>query len=132
MVDSPYEHRKPEVTSGLPGVSPAEVDTKTILVELGKIYEKLDRIEKVLTGFRGGVSMPHVAQPQVPSDTQFMDVDLRILDALKFSGPLSSQELAQKCGFQDRSSFQKRYLKPLVIKKIIIPMKRGRKVVYRI
>jgi hypothetical protein len=136
VVESPYEHRKPDVTVGLPGVAPAEVDTKTILIELGKIYEKLDRIERALSGVRDlpAPSMPrsihHAAAAS--QETQIMDVDLRILDALKFSGPLTSQELAEKCGFKDRSSFQRRYLKPLVQKKIVMPVKRGRKVVYRI
>jgi AraC-like DNA-binding protein len=122
-------NKKPKVTSGqLPFSTTTEQGFSTILLEIGRLHEKVERIEKLLEG-KGEIHERR--EPHKDIEKEFVDIDLKILDFLESHGPMSSKELAQRCGFKDRSSFQKRYLRPMVFRKLIFPVKRGRIVVYR-
>ena len=171
-------HRKPQVTTDKPHISSQGTDLKGILIELGRLGEKIDRLEKSLrieertprkelSGVEGKIEVLERSieaerklsrkemelieeklnrlettlqpgetysrrEPHVGTEKEFVDIDLKIFDVLESHGPMTSKELAQRCGFRDRSSFQKRYLKPMVLRKLLFPIKRGRVVIYRL
>jgi len=119
------------------------------LIELGRIHEKVDNIQKDIQkideelsshGKRikeiyAGIDLflsseKHMTETERKGGRKFIDVDLKILDIIKAEGPMSAAELSERCGFRDRSSFQKRYIRPMVRKKILSSVKRGRNVVY--
>lgn len=120
------------------------------LVELGRIHEKVDSIqrnirdiEEKLDSYGKKIREVHASidlfvssekqtrESRIKKKKGFMDVDLKILDLLESEGQMGAKELSERCGFRDRSSFQKRYLRPMVKRKILSSIKRGRSVVYR-
>ena len=146
--------RKTVVTTHRPRKQKMKIGRQTVeaasLIELGRVHERLNKIgddiiylnEKIKKQdqfFKEIQSMMDLillnrGQEEIRKQTKksdLVDIDLRILDILESHGPMSARELAQKCGFRDRSSFQKRYLKPMVKRKILDSIKRGRKVLYR-
>lgn len=120
------------------------------LIELGRVHEKLNKISEDITQVKERMEKQNLAMKEVQSmidlvlasktqeeaeiktrKRELVDIDLKILDILESHGPMSAKDLAQKCGFNDRSSFQKRYLKPMVERKILDSIKRGRRILYR-
>lgn len=146
--------RKTVVTTDRPQKQRRKIGREAVeaasLIELGRVHERLGKIGSDITQMNEKIKKQDSSLKEIQSmmdlilsskgqedverlsrKSDLVDIDLRILDILESHGPMSAKELAQRCGFRDRSSFQKRYLKPMVKRKILSSIKRGRKILYR-